>query len=88
MHSAFEVDFTKVDEIRKAKKADYEKAGGKLTYMSFITKAVREALQGRAGRERVGRRQRHPLSRKTSTSASRSRSTGASSCRSSRTPTR
>ena len=45
VHSAFEIDFTKVDEIRKAKKAEYEKAGGKLTYMSFITKACAEALK-------------------------------------------
>ncbi len=45
VHSVFEVDFTKVDEIRKAKKADYEKAGSKITYMSFITKAVAEALK-------------------------------------------
>ena len=45
VHSAFEIDFTRVDEIRKAKKADYEKAGGKLTYMSFITKACADALK-------------------------------------------
>ncbi|MEO5740862.1 MAG: dihydrolipoamide acetyltransferase family protein, partial [Vicinamibacterales bacterium] len=45
VHSAFEIDFTKVDEIRKARKSDYEKAGGKLTYMSFITKACAEALR-------------------------------------------
>ena len=45
VHSAFEVDFTKVDEIRKVKKAEYEKAGGKLTYMSFITKACAAALK-------------------------------------------
>ena len=45
VHSAFEVDFTKVDEIRKSRKAEYEKAGGKLTYMSFITKACAEALK-------------------------------------------
>ncbi len=45
VHSAFEIDFTKVDEIRKAKKVEYEKAGGKLTYMSFITKACAEALK-------------------------------------------
>ena len=44
VHSAFEIDFTKVDEIRKAKKAEYDKAGGKLTYMSFITKACADAL--------------------------------------------
>ena len=45
VHSAFEIDFTKVDEIRKSKKAEYEKAGGKLTYMSFITKACAAALK-------------------------------------------
>jgi 2-oxoglutarate dehydrogenase E2 component (dihydrolipoamide succinyltransferase) len=45
VHSAFEVDFTKVDEIRKAKKTEYEKAGGKLTYMSFITRACASALK-------------------------------------------
>jgi 2-oxoglutarate dehydrogenase E2 component (dihydrolipoamide succinyltransferase) len=45
VHSAFEIDFTKVDEIRKARKADYESAGGKLTYMSFITKACASALR-------------------------------------------
>jgi 2-oxoglutarate dehydrogenase E2 component (dihydrolipoamide succinyltransferase) len=45
VHSAFEVDFTKVDEIRKAKKSEYETAGGKLTYMSFITQSCAEALK-------------------------------------------
>jgi 2-oxoglutarate dehydrogenase E2 component (dihydrolipoamide succinyltransferase) len=45
VHSAFEVDFTRVDEIRKAKKTEYENAGGKLTYMSFITKACAGALK-------------------------------------------
>jgi pyruvate dehydrogenase E2 component (dihydrolipoamide acetyltransferase) len=45
VHSVFEVDFTKVDEIRKAKKEEHEKAGGKLTYLAFITKAVASALK-------------------------------------------
>ena len=45
VHSAFELDFTQVDAIRKAKKAEYESAGGKLTYMSFITKACASALR-------------------------------------------
>jgi 2-oxoglutarate dehydrogenase E2 component (dihydrolipoamide succinyltransferase) len=45
VHSVFEVDFTKVDEIRKGRKAEYEKAGSKITYMSFITKAVADALK-------------------------------------------
>jgi len=45
VHSVFEVDFTKVDEIRKSKKSEYEKAGAKITYLSFITSAVAEALK-------------------------------------------
>jgi 2-oxoglutarate dehydrogenase E2 component (dihydrolipoamide succinyltransferase) len=45
VHSAFEIDFNKVDEVRKAKKTEYEAAGGKLTYMSFITKACADALK-------------------------------------------
>jgi len=45
VHSAFEIDFTKVDQLRKAKKSEYEQAGGRLTYMSFITKACADALQ-------------------------------------------
>jgi 2-oxoglutarate dehydrogenase E2 component (dihydrolipoamide succinyltransferase) len=45
VHSAFEIDFTNVDQFRKAKKAEYEQAGGKLTYMSFITRACADALK-------------------------------------------
>jgi 2-oxoglutarate dehydrogenase E2 component (dihydrolipoamide succinyltransferase) len=45
VHSVFEIDFTKVDEIRKTKKEEYEKKGAKLTYMAFITKAAAEALK-------------------------------------------
>jgi pyruvate dehydrogenase E2 component (dihydrolipoamide acetyltransferase) len=45
VHSVFEVDFTHVDRLRRAKKDDYEKAGLKLTFLSFIAKAVVEALQ-------------------------------------------
>jgi 2-oxoglutarate dehydrogenase E2 component (dihydrolipoamide succinyltransferase) len=45
VHSVFEVDFTHVDRLRQAKKADYEGAGLKLTFLSFIAKAVVEALQ-------------------------------------------
>ena len=36
VHSVFDVDFTRVDEIRRA---------GKITYLSFITKATAEALK-------------------------------------------
>jgi 2-oxoglutarate dehydrogenase E2 component (dihydrolipoamide succinyltransferase) len=45
VHSAFEIDFTRVDEVRRARKAEFEKAGAKLTYMSFITKACAAALK-------------------------------------------
>ena len=44
VHSVFHVNFSTVDRIRKAKKAAYEAQGVKLTYMSFITKAIIDAL--------------------------------------------
>jgi pyruvate dehydrogenase E2 component (dihydrolipoyllysine-residue acetyltransferase) len=45
VHSVFEVNFHRVAQIREAKKAEYEKAGAKLTYLSFILKAVGEGLK-------------------------------------------
>ena len=45
VHSVFHVNFSTVDRIRKAKKAAYEAQGTKLTYMSFITQAIVDALQ-------------------------------------------
>jgi pyruvate dehydrogenase E2 component (dihydrolipoyllysine-residue acetyltransferase) len=45
VHSVFEVNFQRVAQIREAKKAEYEKAGAKLTYLSFILKAVVEGLK-------------------------------------------
>jgi 2-oxoglutarate dehydrogenase E2 component (dihydrolipoamide succinyltransferase) len=45
VHSVFEVDFSHVDRLRQAKKNDYERAGLKLTFLSFIAKAVVDALQ-------------------------------------------
>jgi 2-oxoglutarate dehydrogenase E2 component (dihydrolipoamide succinyltransferase) len=45
VHSVFEVDYTRVAKIREAKKADYERAGAKLTFMSFLLKAVVDALK-------------------------------------------
>jgi len=39
------VNYSRVDQIRKAKKAEYEAAGTKLTYLSFIVKAVVDALR-------------------------------------------
>ena len=44
VHTVFEVDFTHVSRIREAKKAEYERDGLKLTFLSFIAKAVIDAL--------------------------------------------
>jgi len=45
VHSVFEVDYTRVAKIREARKADYERQGVKLTYMSFLMKAAVDALK-------------------------------------------
>jgi pyruvate dehydrogenase E2 component (dihydrolipoyllysine-residue acetyltransferase) len=45
VHSVFEVNFSRVAQVREAKKAEYERAGAKLTYLSFILKAVVNALR-------------------------------------------
>ena len=45
VHSVFEVNFSRVVQIRDAKKAEYEKGGAKLTYLSFIIKATIDALR-------------------------------------------
>jgi 2-oxoglutarate dehydrogenase E2 component (dihydrolipoamide succinyltransferase) len=45
VHSVFEVNFGRVAQIRDAKKAEYERAGAKLTYLSFILKAAIDALR-------------------------------------------
>ena len=45
VHSVFEVNFHRVAQIREAKKAEYERSGAKLTYLSFILKAAVDALR-------------------------------------------
>jgi len=45
VHSVFEVDYSRVAKIRAARKADYERQGVKLTYMSFLMKATVDALK-------------------------------------------
>jgi len=45
VHSVFEVNFSRIATIREKKKAEFEAAGGKLTFMSFILKAVVDALR-------------------------------------------
>jgi 2-oxoglutarate dehydrogenase E2 component (dihydrolipoamide succinyltransferase) len=44
VHSVFEVNFSRVAHIREAKRADFERAGAKLTYLTFILKAAADAL--------------------------------------------
>jgi pyruvate dehydrogenase E2 component (dihydrolipoamide acetyltransferase) len=45
VHSVFEVNFGRVAKIRDAKKAEFERAGVKVTYLSFIIKAAVDALR-------------------------------------------
>jgi pyruvate dehydrogenase E2 component (dihydrolipoamide acetyltransferase) len=45
VYSVFEVNYSKVDQIRKAKKDEYERVGAKLTYTSFIAKVVVDCLR-------------------------------------------
>ncbi|HEX7085257.1 MAG TPA: dihydrolipoamide acetyltransferase family protein [Vicinamibacterales bacterium] len=45
VHSVFEVNFSRVSELRDARKADYERDGTKLTFLPFIARAVVEALK-------------------------------------------
>jgi len=45
VHSVFHVNFSTIERIRHQKKAEYERLGAKLTYMSFIAKAIVDALR-------------------------------------------
>ena len=45
VYSIFEVNYSRVDQIRKARKDDYERMGAKLTFTSFIAKVVVDALR-------------------------------------------
>ncbi len=44
VHSVFHVNFSTVEKLRQQKRAEYEQAGVKLTYMAFIARVVVEAL--------------------------------------------
>jgi pyruvate dehydrogenase E2 component (dihydrolipoamide acetyltransferase) len=44
VHSVFEVNFSRVAQLREQKKAAYERDGVKLTFLSFIARAVVGAL--------------------------------------------
>lgn len=43
--SFFEIDYTNLASLREAKKAEYAERGAKLTYMSFLVKAVVDNLK-------------------------------------------
>ncbi|MEZ5291452.1 MAG: dihydrolipoamide acetyltransferase family protein [Vicinamibacterales bacterium] len=45
VYSVFEVTYSGVDAIRKARKADYDRQGVKLTFTSFIAKAAVDTLR-------------------------------------------
>jgi pyruvate dehydrogenase E2 component (dihydrolipoamide acetyltransferase) len=45
VYSVFEVNYSRVDQIRKAKKDEYERMGAKLTFTSFIAKAAIDCLR-------------------------------------------
>jgi pyruvate dehydrogenase E2 component (dihydrolipoamide acetyltransferase) len=45
VHTLFEVNYSHLARLREQHKAAYEQAGAKLTYMSFVTKAVVDALR-------------------------------------------
>jgi 2-oxoglutarate dehydrogenase E2 component (dihydrolipoamide succinyltransferase) len=45
VHSVFHVNFSTVEKIRQARKAEYERLGAKLTFMAFIAKAVIDGLR-------------------------------------------
>jgi 2-oxoglutarate dehydrogenase E2 component (dihydrolipoamide succinyltransferase) len=45
VYSVFEVNYSRVDELRKSRKAEYEQRGVKLTFTSFIAKAVIDCLR-------------------------------------------
>ncbi len=45
VHSVFEVNFSRVAQLREAKKGEYEREGAKLTFLSYIAGAAVEALR-------------------------------------------
>ncbi|MCC6988424.1 MAG: 2-oxo acid dehydrogenase subunit E2 [Acidobacteria bacterium] len=45
VYSVFEVNYSRGDQIRRAKKDEYERQGAKLTFTSFIAKAVTDCLR-------------------------------------------
>ena len=61
VYSVFEVNFGRVSALRETKKAEFERAGAKLTFTAFIVKAVVDALRAVPDRQRLDRRRQHRL---------------------------
>ncbi len=49
VNTVFEIDYTRVSQIRAAQKADYAARGVNLTYLAFIAKAVADNLRRHPG---------------------------------------
>ena len=45
VYSVYDVDFHRVEQLRQAKKAEYERAGARLTYTAFIAKATIDTIR-------------------------------------------
>jgi 2-oxoglutarate dehydrogenase E2 component (dihydrolipoamide succinyltransferase) len=45
VHSVFEINFARVAQLREKNKAEYEQHGTKLTFLSFIARAVVDAIR-------------------------------------------
>ena len=76
VNTIFEIDYTRVAQLRARKKKEYAERGVNLTFLAFIAKAVADALRKHPASTRRSPA-RAPSSAATSTSASRWRSTGA-----------
>jgi 2-oxoglutarate dehydrogenase E2 component (dihydrolipoamide succinyltransferase) len=45
VHSVFHINFSHVEQLRRAKKDEYADLGAKLTYLAFIAKAVIDSIR-------------------------------------------
>ena len=77
VNTIFEIDYTRVSQVRAKRKKEYADRGVNLTYLAFIAKAMADALRRHPVRERRGLAAKARSSGATSISASRWRSTGA-----------
>ena len=45
VYSVYDVNFHRIEQLRQAKKAEYERAGARLTYTAFIAKATIDTIR-------------------------------------------